>query len=987
MLNVDRRSALCRFIFYGWLFFLVLALIPWTANPVKPIKDLVTAAAALAVCAAGIGLLPRTVGDMRKKLSPPLCILGLWLCWSVVSALASRHHWLAVDELRILIPWLVLSFYASFLFHSGQSRKTLALVICLAVCLSSLYGLCQYLGFDPFPWVTRDIEEYRGLPATFGNPNFAGHSLILVIIVAAGLIAAAPRSAAWLLLPLPLFHLYQTHMRGALLALGAAVLLVLLYVFFRNRPGSSLKKISCLFAVLLLIALAGLAFLLPLSKKMSGYYFPTGGSLILRYNGYYGAARMALDHPILGVGPGNYSPENIPYWTFYERRWFADQNKRNTHVHCDLLESAVETGFPGMILHLLLFILLIVQSLYVAFESGELEKRRWGVIFAAFFLAFLVDGLFGFNLRIPVSGALFYLAVGVFSAFWHESTENNQGRQERPSPSAVPDRGRLPELPPQKRLFMGLISIGLVSVSLGCAWWALRVFQGELDWYRGNSALAWAERNSGDAQVRPVLLKAESAAARGFKKCFWDTRYSNLLGHIALKKGDTDQAIVYYTHSHEMDPYHPHTAANLARAWLSRSMQTMGRESSLADLEKNAQGLETAEKHARYAAVYCPESPYVQDVLWRIVRAEAQLAEMRGEDAVPLWKETRDLINVHLRDVPLDLPAARRALFSACIKLDDLDTVESVLTPLAEDQSLSSEFWEFYRRFAREKGQMDHYLDALLKQCARALSEKSDRFVLLFGYLSAAWAEVYTAEGGLDFYIDEALRHFPESLALWALAIRAVPPEEAGAVLKEKTNRTGSSSCPEFIKLFAAEPQDEKSVTQSASLLAREAMQGGDSSVIGDLAVFADVLLRRTESLALEPGAKAGIYANLATVYLEGALWEEADRYFAQAIALVPPASSARLKASRSRALEQLGRLPDALRLSREAWQQMPDDPLVLLIHGRILRLTNQNAEAAALLEKAAGRFPAGSPLQRQAHYERALAEQHTAAPAAGKGE
>ena len=208
MLTRNHRSAICRLLIYGWIIVLVLAILPWTTNPVKPIKDLVTAVAAVLVSLCGAGILSKHALHPKKYFAPPLLILLLCFLWSCIAALASRHRLVALDELRLYFPMLLLAFYSSLLFRNNRDRKHLALVICVAVCISSLYGFFQYLGLDPFPWITRDIEEYRGLPATFGNPNFAGHSLVLVIILAAGLIAARPSGFAWLLLPLPVFYLY-----------------------------------------------------------------------------------------------------------------------------------------------------------------------------------------------------------------------------------------------------------------------------------------------------------------------------------------------------------------------------------------------------------------------------------------------------------------------------------------------------------------------------------------------------------------------------------------------------------------------------------------------------------------------------------------------------------------------------------------------------------------------------------------------------------
>ena len=402
-----RLASAHRYLLFIWVFVLVLSLFPLTANPVKPIKEL-TSSIAVFLLAVSLLAWPVRRGDPYDWPRMPVLLLsGLWLLWGCVCALFSDFKMAGFDELRVYLTWFLIALFAARVFRDPGHIRQLFLVVCAAVFLSSVYGFIQYFGLDPFPWSTRDVEEYRGLPSTYANPNFAGHTLMLTLILG-GCLAMTKRLRWVLLLLVPIaLHLYLTHMRGAPVALAAGCVLLLCAWLVSRLPriGAELKPVASLAAVAV-IGIAGIAALMPVSKMLTGFYVPTDGSLILRYNGYYGAARMAADHPVLGVGPGNFGRVAIAYWTPYEKRWFADQQKRNMRTHCDLLETATESGLPGLALHVALLLALLVRSLTLR-SRARIKRRRLGYTLAVFFMAFLVDGLFGFNLRVPVSRRFF----------------------------------------------------------------------------------------------------------------------------------------------------------------------------------------------------------------------------------------------------------------------------------------------------------------------------------------------------------------------------------------------------------------------------------------------------------------------------------------------------------------------------------------------------------------------------------------------------
>lgn len=398
-----------RFVLMAWVFLLVLALDPFTADPAGPIKLLISGIAAVLLSVLGVVAFRR---DVDLRLSSIAIVPVVFVFWH------SFRMFTMVDRNPLPSDWylyLIIGFCASQFLRSADDVWRLAKCIVIAVALSSVYGFIQAAGWDPFPWSARDIEEYRGLPATYANPNFAGHALVIALPLALGLLwrMRGAQRLLWLVaFALMLTHLYLTHMRGGPVALiGAGLFLALVYAWIRRgvtpeRAGARLLLVGI--AATLVVGATGIF----LAARTPDTPLPLDSSVALRLNGYHGAAQMALDHPVFGVGSGNYPAEAPRYWSDYEARWFANTGKMNQHVHNDLLETAAETGLPGAALYIAMMLAGILGSLRLMRD----DQSGIGWVLAAGFVAFAIDGLFGFNLRVPVSAGLYALLWGMLLA-------------------------------------------------------------------------------------------------------------------------------------------------------------------------------------------------------------------------------------------------------------------------------------------------------------------------------------------------------------------------------------------------------------------------------------------------------------------------------------------------------------------------------------------------------------------------------------------
>ena len=290
------QEKLQRCVLAAWTCCLVLAIFP-VDGPATHVKHLISGVFAVVISLLWLA----SAGRLRPKapFTPGMQILTGLLLAHLVAALASPHR---LAALYALYPWLcfsVFAFAAGRLYAEQRHAERLFAVIAAAIAVSSVYGFVQHFGFDPFPWAEAGKLEYTALPATYGNPNYAGHALVFGIVLALGL--AARPGKRWWLLPAMLMmgHLYLTGMRSAVLALMAAALLLLLFAGINRvlkRPLTSAFIVFMIFT-----GLGGAAAHKAWQAIPAEGPVPIDSSIILRLNSYRAASEMVLEAPYLGA--------------------------------------------------------------------------------------------------------------------------------------------------------------------------------------------------------------------------------------------------------------------------------------------------------------------------------------------------------------------------------------------------------------------------------------------------------------------------------------------------------------------------------------------------------------------------------------------------------------------------------------------------------------------------------------------------------------
>ncbi len=743
---------------------LVLAMYFGTADPTGDFKRLLTQCAAFAF-ATWWAL---AVWWNKHPVRRPALFLELLAAFLLLYAVGTAHsefRCFGLIELGGFFALFILYFIASQVYRTAAQVMRLMLVLCIAVALASLYGFLQKAGLDPLPWADRSSDVYTNLPATFGNPNFAAHVLVLALPMACFLVVSGLAGirgggrAAWLtplfaLLCLAIFsaHLYYTGQRAGVIALAAAFLLLSAAWLIGRRFRNPVLGAACSLLLVAALGVGGLGAGMAVSKWRTGVALPLDSSLLVRYQSYVSAANMLFDRPILGHGPGAYAITYSNYWTPFEKDWFAQELRVNNHVHNDLIEVGIDAGLPAAGAYLGLLLLGAGYSLLMAFTAVAPLRRRLGYALAAAFIAFLVDGLFGFNLRVPVSAAMLFLLLGVLEGW------------------SSPESTRRP----LRRLPWGMALVAFLFALLGA-----RVFGAQYYLQQGSRAQLLKDYN-----------RAAECFERGARMTPWDWQFPRRLGLVCMAQGDPKSALEHFTDSLALNPNYLMTRLPLAHAKMQLAQRELAADP--ATPERALKTLDDAAEQLRQFLEVCPNFTDAHELLGRIASMSAVFVAREGSPesiarAEAYWRTAEAHLLQATRHAVTKESEQYRMLAKVRIALNETDAAEQALSQAAQADPKDVETWPLLLEFANKHKRFDGARNTLYAQIQR-LKETSPPEPTALGTLYLCLANVlengYADGAGVAKAFQGAWESIPERPELWTNLARYAFEKDQADLLK-----------------------------------------------------------------------------------------------------------------------------------------------------------------------------------------------------------
>jgi putative inorganic carbon (HCO3(-)) transporter len=260
-----------------------------------------------------------------------------------------------------------------------------------------------------------EVNGYR-VTGTLSDPNFFAQSLFPVVGIAFGLLWTQRRPAliafaGWAAVA-ALGGIALTYSRGAVVAL--AVVMPLLVVAFRP-----LRRSAAMVALVAALALPFLTDAYTRRLLSFGKFAPSRQQEVVREPGFKGrtsemmaAMQMFRDHPLGGVGLGNYEA----YYRRYAAAIGIDKRTEDRQAHSLPLEIAAETGIIGVAAFSLL-LLSIARRIYqarvtLAADSGAPLATGIAIGLAGYLTTslFLHDG---YQRQLWVIAAMAYASPGL----------------------------------------------------------------------------------------------------------------------------------------------------------------------------------------------------------------------------------------------------------------------------------------------------------------------------------------------------------------------------------------------------------------------------------------------------------------------------------------------------------------------------------------------------------------------------------------------
>lgn len=304
--------------------------------------------------------------DREASNVPPYLVLATMalLVTMLVSTLVAIN---ISDSLKEISKWL--EFLALILFGTQYIRTRrqiwiLVVLICLAGISQAIYGYTQaFYSLGPANFIRDASLRVYG---TFGQPNpFAGYLNIPSSIALALLLLGRnwmTRILAGITAVLLFAAEYLTQSRGGEIALTAALLFILIVgipavrALMRPLIVIGLGAIAATLAgfipasiftpILSILGFANISFTAPT---------PQDYSTAERLAHWIAGLRMFFDHPILGVGIGNYPDAYPPYHVTI----FVNSLG---HAHNYYINIAAEMGFIGLVVYLLFLLAIFVAG-------------------------------------------------------------------------------------------------------------------------------------------------------------------------------------------------------------------------------------------------------------------------------------------------------------------------------------------------------------------------------------------------------------------------------------------------------------------------------------------------------------------------------------------------------------------------------------------------------------------------------------------------
>jgi O-antigen ligase len=381
-------------------------------------KELVLNAAALLL----IGVVIARPKESSWNLSDGL--VGMFLLWSIASALFATNHWLAQRALAVTLSSLII-YWSARRVRSEKAKRLLINVAALASVVAAVTSLAQAYGFE-----TDYFTLARAPGGTLGNRNFIAHIVAIGLPCSVWCTATARKPIGALLWSFAVAGLAATlvlsRSRAAYLAVIATVIVCGILLMVSRRYWRA-TLVGGRLARMLLVTVIGstIAVIIPneLDWNSDSPYLDSARNVV-DYSSGSGRGRIAqyktslkvVQHdPVFGAGPGNW-PVRYPKYAPVSDKSLADNGMTaNPWPSSDWVAFLSERGAIAAVSLLAFFAAVFFGSLRKWKETPDRDAILLRIALAGTVVATMVVSLFDAVLLLPAPAFLIWMILGAAS--------------------------------------------------------------------------------------------------------------------------------------------------------------------------------------------------------------------------------------------------------------------------------------------------------------------------------------------------------------------------------------------------------------------------------------------------------------------------------------------------------------------------------------------------------------------------------------------
>ncbi|MBN2754234.1 MAG: tetratricopeptide repeat protein [Candidatus Goldbacteria bacterium] len=385
-----------------FIFFVIsaLALVPPAVNTasynIVRVKDII-----FIVCAFGAFFVWLFSGSSKVKIVTLFPLI--YFAWAAVCALSGDYAFASVKAFTVYSAIFV--FFAAVSNCRELNLSNIRNAVIITSALPVIIGIAQIF----LPGLFKGFMVFGDrIPSLFGNPNFFAAYLAAVIPITLWRTMYGLGSGKFfnlLLTAASVYCLYKTGSKAGLLTVAVEFFILIWAIIKQRHIKTSIRYFIIAVMAVLTVFMAAKALGISPRDILKGNQWEKNESVFFREQVWSGTLKMVMDRPVLGHGPGAFTLSYPPYRTDRLLKWMDQHDYEVTYPENVFLQSAVETGFPGLII-------LLVMLVFILFHFSREEKEETD--FKIGFVGLLFINMFGVDLNYTASYMMAAFYAGIF---------------------------------------------------------------------------------------------------------------------------------------------------------------------------------------------------------------------------------------------------------------------------------------------------------------------------------------------------------------------------------------------------------------------------------------------------------------------------------------------------------------------------------------------------------------------------------------------